>query len=71
MSARLAVPGFANGIAVPAELGTPSVHREIIDFLDGRSDGGGLMLAIYGDLADETLPPSLAALLQRWRAARR
>ncbi|MGO8918269.1 MAG: hypothetical protein ACLQJR_20410 [Stellaceae bacterium] len=70
MNAKLAVPGFVNGIAVPAELATPAVHREIIDFLDGRSNGAALMLSIYGDLADETLPPRLAALLQGWRATR-
>jgi len=27
------------------------------------------MLAIYGDFADEELPPRLAALLERWRTS--
>lgn len=30
-----------------------SLEREMVDFIRGRSDGGQLMLAIYGNVADE------------------
>ncbi len=69
MIEKMTVPGLPCGIARPASLVQPSLERQIIDFLDGRSDGAELMLAIYGDLADETLPPRLAELLKRWRAS--
>ena len=69
MNAKLAVPGMSHGIALPPGFdGGAATQREIIDFLDGRSDGAALMLAIYGDLVDEPLPPRLAALVERWRA---
>lgn len=68
MSAKLAVPGVPSGVAVPPELNSASTHRDIIDFLNGRADGAALMLAIYGDLVDEPMPPRLAALVKRWRA---
>jgi hypothetical protein len=45
-------------------------ERQVIDFVEGHSDGAELMLAIYGDIADDAaLPPRLAALLERWRKA--
>ncbi len=69
MIEKVTVPGLPCGIALPASLVQPSLDRQIIDFLDGRSDGAELMLAIYGDLADEALPPRLAELLKRWRAS--
>ena len=69
MIEKMTVPGFSCGIAVPANLATPSVEQQIIDFLDGRSDGAELMLAIYGDVADEPLPPRLAELVKRWQAS--
>jgi hypothetical protein len=69
MIEKMTVPGLSCGIALPASLVQPSLERQIIDFLDGRSDGGELMLAIYGDLADEPLPPRLAELVKHWRAS--
>jgi hypothetical protein len=71
MSARLATPGVAEGVVAAAELAVRSTRREIIDFLECRSDGAARLLAIYGDLAEETLPPRLAALVERWRAVMR
>src|SRR5260370_26467781 len=68
MVEKMTVPGFSCGIALPANLAGPSLERQIIDFLDGRSDGAELMLAIYGDVADEKLPPRLAELVKHWRA---
>src|SRR5258708_39438440 len=65
---KMTVPGLSCGIALPANLAGPSLERQIIDFLDGRSDGAELMLAIYGDVADEKLPPRLAELVKHWRA---
>jgi hypothetical protein len=53
---------------VPADLALPAVHQQIVDFVDGRSDGAELMLALYGDFAEEELPPRLAALLRSWRS---
>jgi hypothetical protein len=69
MVEKMTVPSLPSGAAVPANLAAPSVERQIIDFLNGRSDGAELMLAIYGDVADEPLPPRLAQLVERWRAA--
>lgn len=69
MSEKIAIPGVACGITVPSGLGLASLQQQIIDFLTGRSDGAKLMLALYGDVADEKLPPRLAALLERWRAS--
>jgi hypothetical protein len=69
MVEKTTVPSLAGGAAVPVNLAAPSVERQIIDFLNGRSDGAELMLAIYGDVADEKLPPRLAQLVKRWRAA--
>ena len=71
MSAKLAIPGLGHGIPVPAGLDKAATQRQIIDFLDGRDDGAALMLAIYGDLVDEPMPPRLAALVERWRATLR
>ena len=68
MSEKITIPGVSRGITVPPDLDIPSVYRQIVDFLDGRSDGAELMLAFYGDLADEVLPPRLAALLEHWRS---
>jgi hypothetical protein len=69
MVEKMTVPGLSCGIAVPAHLAAPSLERQIIDFLDGRSDGAELMLAIYGDLADEPLPARLAALVKHWQTS--
>ncbi|HEX7967419.1 MAG TPA: hypothetical protein VF502_04315 [Stellaceae bacterium] len=69
MVEKLTIPGLTCGIALPAGLAVPSLERQIIDFLDGRSDGAELMLALYGDVAEEPLPPRLADLLKRWRAS--
>jgi hypothetical protein len=69
MVEKMTVPGLSCRIALPANLAAPSLERQIVDFLDGRSDGAELMLAIYGDVADETLPPRLAELVKHWRAS--
>lgn len=69
MRAKLTIPGMPFGVTVPRDIELQSLEQHIIDFLDGRSDGAELMLAIYGDFAEEKLPPRLAALLQRWRAS--
>ena len=67
MSQKIAIPGTSVGVTLP---GTPSLERQMVDFLEGRSDGAALMLAIYGEVADEPqLPPRLAALLEYWRAS--
>ena len=68
MIEKMTVPGLSC-IGVPANPAAPSVERQIIDFLNGRSDGAELMLAIYGDVAAEPLPPRLAQLVERWRTA--
>jgi hypothetical protein len=69
MIEKMMVPGLSCGIAIPANLATPSTEQQIIDFLDGRSDGAELMLALYGDVADEPLPPRLAELVKRWQTS--
>ena len=67
MSEKIAIPGTSAGVTLP---GTPSLERQMVDFLEGRSDGAALMLAIYGEIADEPqLPPRRAALLEYWRAS--
>jgi hypothetical protein len=68
MIEKMTVPGLSC-TGAPAKPAAPSVERQIIDFLNGRSDGAELMLAIYGDVADEPLPPRLAQLVERWRTA--
>ena len=69
MVEKMTIPGLTRGIALPVDLVVPSLERQIIDFLDGRSDGAELMLALYGDVADEPLPPRLAELVKRWRVS--
>jgi hypothetical protein len=69
MIEKMTVPGLSCGIAVPANLATPSTEQQIIDFLDGHSDGAELMLALYGDVADEPLPPRLAELVKLWQTS--
>jgi hypothetical protein len=56
------------GIAIPAPAEPTAVERQILDFLDGRSDGAMLFDALYGDTLDELLPPRLADLVGEWRA---
>lgn len=68
MADRMKLPGMSCGVAVPDGFPFHSFNQKIIDFLDGRNDGGELMLALYGDIADEPLPPRLATLLKHWRA---
>jgi hypothetical protein len=67
MSEKLTVPGTSCGITVPKDVELPSLDQQVVDFVAGRNDGAALMLAFYGDLIDEVLPPRLAALLERWR----
>ena len=69
MVEKMTVPGVSCSIALPANLAGLSVERQIIDFLDGRSDGAELMLALYGDVAEEPLPPRLAELVKRWQVS--
>lgn len=67
MVEKMTIPGLRGGTALPAALALPSLERQVIDFLDGRSDGAELMLALYGDVAEEPLPPRLAELVRRWQ----
>lgn len=66
---KTGLPGVSSSTASPAGMALPSFERQLIDFLNGRSDGAELMLALYGDIADEELPPRLADLVKRWRAS--
>ena len=68
MSTQLQALGLSSAIALPTDLATPSVDRQIADFVHGRSDGAELMQALYGDVEDEPLPPRLADLLLAWRS---
>jgi hypothetical protein len=56
------------GIVVQAPAEPAAIERQILDFLDGRSDGAMLFDALYGDTLDELLPPRLADLVGEWRA---
>jgi hypothetical protein len=49
------------------DLSSSSVERQIVDFLEERTDGAALMLALYGDPVSEPLPRGLAELLKQWR----
>ena len=42
-----------------------STEREIRDFLDGKTDGGDLLHAMYDHVLDEPVPERLTALLKR------
>jgi hypothetical protein len=66
---KTVLPGMSSRIALPAGIAMPALELQLIDFLNGRSDGAELMLALYGDIADEELPPRLADLVRRWRAS--
>jgi hypothetical protein len=70
VSEKIAIPGTSAGVTLPDSPSAASLERQMVDFLEGRSDGAALMLAIYGEVADEPqLPPRLAALLESWRAS--
>ncbi len=69
MVEKTILPGTSCGIALPTDMAMPCFEQQLVDFLTGRSDGAGLMLAIYGDIADEELPPRLADLVRRWRTS--
>jgi hypothetical protein len=70
MGEKIAIPGTSAGLTLPDPLGAVSLERQMVDFVEGRSDGAALMLEIYGAVADEPqLPPRLAARLDDWRAA--
>ena len=69
MAEKMMVPRPTCGIALPPGLAPPSLTRQIIDFLDGRSDGAELMRELYGGAADEPLPPRLAEQVKRWRVS--
>jgi hypothetical protein len=50
---------------VPRSLSVVSLERQMVDFLESRSDGAALMLEIDGDGDGEPqLPSRLAALLE-------
>jgi hypothetical protein len=68
MAEKMMVPGMSRGIVMPVDVPAESVHQQIVDFVTGRNDGGELMLALYGDIVDEPLPPRLADLIAGWRA---
>ena len=58
------------GAKVRAETIIDPVSQEIADFLDGRSDGGRLMRALYGEGGDHEIPPRFKALIERWERRR-
>ena len=62
---KTVLPGMSSRIALPAGMALPAIEQHLIDFLNGRSDGAELVLALYGDTADEELPPRLADLVRR------
>jgi hypothetical protein len=52
----------------PVPLAPPeSLAAEFAAFLDGSSNGEALLRRLYGEAADEPLPPRLAEALARWR----
>jgi hypothetical protein len=67
MFEKITLPGMSSTIAIPGHLPVETTRRQIVDFLDGHSDGSELMMALYGDLVDEPLPPRLARLVDHWR----
>lgn len=56
-----------DGIALPDSATPSSTEQQIVDFLAGNSDGAELMLALYGDVANEPLPPRFLEILKLWR----
>jgi len=42
-----------------------SVDRDIRDFLAGKTDGGGILHALYDRIFDEPIPERLRAMLRR------
>jgi len=46
------------------EIGQPSIDQQINDFLDGETNGEGLLEMLYGAVADEPIPERLLAVLR-------
>ncbi len=71
MDSKFVARRSSSAILLPLDLADPApsaVDRQIADFVDGRSDGAELMLALYGDIANEPLPPRLTELIRAWRS---
>jgi hypothetical protein len=58
------------GAKLRADAKIDPVSQEIADFLDGRSDGARLMRALYGEIADDDIPPRFKALIENRRRLR-
>jgi hypothetical protein len=67
MSEKMMLPGMSRGMGLPVAMPTAALQKQVVDFVAGRNNGGELMLAIYGDVANEPLPPRFAGLLASWR----
>jgi hypothetical protein len=48
-----------------AEIPTRSVKASIADFLDGGTNGGDLLHALYDHVLDEPIPHSMRRILQQ------
>ena len=46
------------------EIEQPSIDQQINDFLDGETNGEGLLEMLYGAVADEPIPERLLAVLR-------
>jgi hypothetical protein len=46
------------------EIEQPTIDEQIRDFLDGETNGEGLLEMLYGDVADEPVPERLLAVLR-------
>jgi hypothetical protein len=48
MAKNVGPAALPRGIAIPAPAEPAAIERQILDFLDGRSDGAMLFDALYG-----------------------
>jgi len=49
---------------VPAVEETDTVGEQLLDFLDGRTDGGELLHTLYDHVLDEPVPERMRALFR-------
>ena len=69
MAERSVVGAEAYDVDSPREAPSLSIEQQIFDFVHGRSDGGAVLDALYGDTLDELLPSRLTDLLRDWRVS--
>jgi hypothetical protein len=67
MIEKMTIPGLTCGIAVPAGLALPSLERQIIDFLDGRSDGAELIAGALWRCRGRGAAAAPRRLVKRWQ----